>query len=148
MKTKQKIFVGIAVFFAVATWYGFKQYTRQNDDLAHATADVHITCTDLIRSFVTNEKLANQKFLDKIVAVTGKVKDINKDEKGYYTLVLGEENTMSSVRCSMDTVHARDIAVIKAGNQVTIRAACTGFNADDLLGSDVILNRGVLVDKN
>lgn len=148
MKGKQKILLACTMIFGAAVWWGYKEYNRKNDDLAFAKSDLQVTSADLIRSFQADEKSANQKFLDKIVSVTGKVKDIDKDEKGYYTLVLGEENTMSSVRCSMDTTHGQDITLIRTGNQITIRGACTGFNSDELLGSDVILNRGVVVLKN
>jgi putative nucleic acid binding protein len=148
MNTKLKILLSIVIAIAAIAWYGYKQYSRRNSDLAYTTPDVQITSADLIRSFETNEKLANQKFLDKIIAVTGKIKGINKDEKGYYTVVLGETGATSSVRCSMDTSHTQNLALIKPGNQVTIRAACTGFNSDELLGSDVILNRAVVVNKN
>ncbi|HET9824862.1 MAG TPA: hypothetical protein VFP87_05980 [Chitinophagaceae bacterium] len=148
MNIKQKIFVGLAIFFVVGSLYGYKQYNRTNKDLARAKPDVQITSTDLIRSFEADEKSANQRFLDKILAVTGKVKDIMKDEKGYFTLVLGEGNAMSGVRCSMDTTYTRDIASIKTGNEIIIKGACIGFNADELLGSDVILNRAVVVLKN
>ena len=148
MSTKLKILFSFLVVIGAIVWYSYKQYNKKNSDLAFTKADVRITSGDLIRSFETNEKSANQKFLDKIVAVTGQVKEINKDEKGYYTLVLGEQGAMSSVRCSMDANHALNLALIKMGTPITIRAACTGFNSDELLGSDVILNRGVIVNKN
>lgn len=147
--TRKQILIFLLIVMTVAlTSYVYSQFTRKNKDLAVTRPDVRITSADLIRSFEMNERLANEKYLDKIVAVTGKVTEINKDEKGYYTLVLGDENAMSSVRCSMDTTHACDLAPIKTGSQITIKAACTGFNADELLGSDVILNRGVVVSKN
>ena len=144
MKTKQIILLAILIVVAIVAWYGYKQYTRKNTDLAYAKADVETTTTDLIKSFETNEKLANEKYLDKIIELTGEIKEINKDEKGYYTVVLGEENSMSSVRCSMDSAHQQNVLSVNQGDQVSVKGACTGFNADELLGSDVILNRCVL----
>lgn len=140
--------MSLLILFALPAWYGYKQYERKNKDLAYVRPDVQMTCTDLIRCFEADERSANQKFLDKIIAVTGKVKDVNKDEKGYYTLVLGEDSAMSSVRCSMDTTHAQHLGLVRTGNQITIQGACTGFNSDELLGSDVIMNRAVVVNKN
>jgi len=148
MNKTQIIILLVLVSAGAIASYAYSQFARKNEDLAYATPDLQVTSSDLIRSFETDEKRANEKYLDKIVAVTGKVKDINKDEKGYYTLVLGDENAMSSVRCSMDTSHAQSLALVHPGYHVTITAACTGFNADELLGSDVILNRGVVVSNN
>jgi hypothetical protein len=147
MSTKQKIFLGIAIIVAGAAWYGYAQYTRKNKDLAYTKSDVRITSGELIRSFEADEKLSNEKFLDRIISVEGRLKEINKDEKGYFTLVLGTTNSMSSVRCSMDSAHQQDIASIKPGGQIIIKGVCTGFNKDELLGSDVILNRGVIAKK-
>lgn len=148
MKKRTKIILAISVIALACAGYGYKQYMRKNTDLAYARPDLQMTSAELIKTFEADEKLANAKYLDKIIAVSGTVKEISKDEKGYYTVVLGEANSMSNVRCSMDTAHQQKISLIKPGSAVTIKGACTGFNADELLGSDVILNRGVVSDKN
>ena len=70
---------------------------------------------------------------------------MEKDESGHYTLILGEEGSMSSVRCSMDSTHQQAADELQINTEVIIKGACTGFNADQLLGSDVILNRCVIV---
>ena len=151
MSTKKKIYLGIAAAVLVGvlgvSWYGYKEYTRRNKDLSETKADLQISAADLIKTFEANEQQANAKYLDKIIAVTGNVKEVIKDEKGYYTVVLGEEGSMSSVRCSMDSIHQTEAGKLVAGKQVIVKGACTGFNADELLGSDVILNRSV-IDKN
>jgi hypothetical protein len=98
----------------------------------------------LITAFETNETHANTKYLDKVIAVNGKIKTVEKDEKGFYSIILGDTGSMSSVRCSMDSTHQQGAAKLTPGVFVTVKGACTGFNADDLLGSDVILNRCVV----
>ena len=100
----------------------------------------------LIQVFEKNEAEANAQYLDKIIAVRGTVRTVEKDDKGYYCVILGKQNSMSSIRCSMDSVHQEEVAGIPAGSVITVKGACTGFNADELLGSDVILNRCVLIE--
>ena len=90
----------------------------------------------------------NAELLDKIIAVNGYVKEIEKNDQGYYTVVLGDTARVSSVRCSMDAKHINEITGLKKGIAVTLKGACTGFNADELLGSDVILNRCVVEENN
>jgi hypothetical protein len=148
MSTKKKLLILLVIALLVAGWYGYKEYSRTNKDLASVKADIHLSDKELISAFEKNEKDANIKMLDKIIAVTGKVKEVQKDEKGYYTVVLGNEHNMSSVRCSMDSLHRDQASAIAAGSEVTMKGACTGFNADELLGSDVILNRCVVQNKN
>jgi hypothetical protein len=58
---------------------------------------------------------------------------------------MGSEESMSSVRCSLDTNYVKKTTGLNIGNQITIKGACTGFNSDELgLGSDVVLNRCVI----
>ena len=72
-----------------------------------------------------------------------KVSEIIKDEKGFYTVVIGNPSTQSSVRCSIDSIYAVKINDLKTGNKVIIKGICSGYNSDELLGSDVMLVRSV-----
>lgn len=144
---KKRIILG---FFAVAiiggAWFGYSEYNRKVKDLANVTAEVTAQANNLIAAFEQNETAANAKYLDKIIAVKGSIKKVEEDEQGYFSIILGDEGSMSSVRCSMDPLHVKEIVNVKEGAEVTIKGACTGFNADELLGSDVMLNRCVIED--
>lgn len=145
MSTKKILLVAVALVVLVAGVYVYREYTRKNKDLSTVGADLTISSANLITSFENNEADANKKFLDKVIQVEGAVKEVAKDEKGYYTVVLGKTDEMSSVRCSMDSVHQAKAATIEKGAMISVKGICTGFNADELLGSDVILNRCVIV---
>lgn len=136
--------IGIGIIVLTAVVYGYQEYTRTNEDLNYVKANFKIQAVDLIKEFEESEKNANEKFLDKIIAVSGTIRDMIKDDKGYYSVVLGAENSMSSVRCSMNAVPDDDTAVLRKGNIIVIKGSCTGFNADELLGSDIILARCVI----
>ena len=144
MKKKKIIFIAIAIAIICGGLYGYKEYTRKVKDLSKVKAHVQMSAADLINAFENDETKANEIFLDKIIAVNGNVKSVEKNDMGYYSVVLGDENNMSSIRCSMDSIHQKDVANLEAGSFITMKGACTGFNADDLLGSDVILNRCVV----
>jgi len=147
MTLEKKMLLGVAVLAIAAGIYGYKEYNRKNKDLAYVKPDIKINVAELIAAFEKNEAESNKIYLDKVIEIDGPVKQIIKDEKGYYTAVLGQKENMSSVRCSMDTVHQKTVSVVAEGSQVSIKGVCTGFNADELLGSDVILNRCVIVTK-
>jgi hypothetical protein len=144
MKKKKVILSVIALVILGGAWFGYAEYTRKVKDLANVKAQVTLQSSELIMAFEKNETAANAELLDKIIAVKGNVKKIEKDDHGHYTIVLGDAGSMSSVRCSMDSVHVNEITGLKEGSGVTLKGACTGFNADELLGSDVILNRCVI----
>lgn len=129
-------------------WKGLREYNRTNEDLFNVDPHAKIGAIDLIREYEANDSSADQKYLGQVIETTGKVKKIEKDEKGYYTVVLGDTADLSSVRCAMDTAHNEDAAHLIAASSVIIRGACTGFTKDEMgLGSDVILNRCVVIPK-
>ncbi len=126
-------------------YFAFSEYNRKHVDVTEESAAFTITSEDLIIAFTTDEKAANKKFLDKIIAISGKIKSIEKDETGIYTIALGKLNTMSSVRCSLDSIHNQGASIVKIGENISIKGTCSGYNADELLGSDVILNRCAVI---
>lgn len=140
---KRTILLIVLALFVVLGFYGYREYFRKNKDLQDVAPEATITAPELIRAFETDSAGANKSYLGKIVAVSGTVKSMEKEE-GAATVVLGEPGTTSSVRCSMDTAHRAEVATLKEGQSVTVKGALTGFNQDELLGSDVVLNRCVL----
>jgi hypothetical protein len=146
MSRKKSILLIILLAVGIGGWYAYREYTRTNKDLADVKADWQTSSAKLISEYEANDSIANKKFLGKIVEVNGSVNEVIKDDNGYYTVVFGESGTMSSVRCSIDTTHQKDITSLTMGSSATVRGACTGFNKDDMgLGSDVILNRCVII---
>lgn len=149
---KQRVIILLlfAVGGACAGWYGYKEFTRTNEDLAKVKADIKVTATQLVGEYKTNDSTADKKYLNKIIEVEGNVKKVEKDEKGNYTIVLGDTSLLS-IRCSMDTVHQQDAALLNAGSSTIVRGAYSGFKKNELmgvdLGSDVELVRCAVIKK-
>ncbi|HEY6063036.1 MAG TPA: hypothetical protein VIV35_05475 [Chitinophagaceae bacterium] len=153
MKKKKILLPAALILIALAVLVGYKIYNKPVKNLDSSKADLIITATDLIRKFETDEAAANKEFLAKktdfIITVSGVVNEIIKDEKGAYTVVLGGNAAGSSVRCSIDSLHNQQAALLKTGSNVSIKGAITGFMKDDLgIGSDVVLNRCVIEIRN
>jgi hypothetical protein len=135
------IILPLLLVIAAAAWYIYKEYNRSHKDTASLKPDYSLQAADLIKEFTGNEQSSNKKYWDKVIEVYGAVKEISHEEKGIYTIVLGDTTSMSSVRCSIDSIHSSSAASVLEGSHVTVKGICTGFNADELLGSDVILIR-------
>jgi hypothetical protein len=145
MKKKKLIILAILFFSLLGGgWYVYREFNRKVKDLSKVRADLELSAGDLFSTFEKNEANGNTLYLDKIISVTGVIKAVEKDATGHFTVVLGESVSLSSVRCSMDSVHQQDVSTLVTGTRTTIKGACTGFNADELLGSDVIMNRCVV----
>ena len=146
MKRKKIVLIstGIAlVLIACAALYIYKEYNRTHKDTADLKPDYSLTALQLIKEFETDEQSSNRKYWDNVVQAEGIIKEVAKDDRGFYTVVIGDTAAMSSVRCSMDSVHNNEAASLKKGTHATMKGICTGFNKDDLLGSDVVLVRCV-----
>jgi tRNA_anti-like len=143
---KKIIWLTILLAVAIGAWYGFREYNRTNPDLSKVKADIQIPATDIIKEYEQNDSIADKKYLGKVVEVTGNVKKVEKAEGGYFTVVLGDAASLSSVRCAIDTTRQQDAASLTIGSSAILRGNCTGFNKDEMgLGSDVILNFSVII---
>jgi len=145
MKRKKVIIVMLITAVFVSGWYGIKEYNRKPTDLLQEDPDISVVANDLLKDFSANETEANKKYIDKILSVKGTIKSIEKNEQGFITINLIVENSMSTIRCSLDNNHQADVSFLKENKPVNLKGVCIGYNANELLGSDVILNRCVII---
>jgi hypothetical protein len=147
MSRKKIIWTVLLLVLACAALYGYKEYTRRNKDLLYTKPDFKFTAPALLAVFEKNDPAAGILYNGKIVEITGQLKAVEKDERSYVTLVIADSAGASSIRCSMDTSHVINTEILHAPMNITVRGACTGYNKDEMgLGSDLILNRAVLID--
>ncbi|MBK6936411.1 MAG: hypothetical protein IPH18_05660 [Chitinophagaceae bacterium] len=149
MKPKRKkilLYVVLPLFVVMAAggFYFYKEYNRVHKDTAKLKPDYILKAADLVREFEANEQASYKKYQDKVILINGVIKQLEKDDKGFYSVVLGDTSSMSSVRCSIDSLHNKEAAEVQQGSTIAVKGICTGFNADELLGSDVILTRSVV----
>jgi hypothetical protein len=142
------IVLPLLLIAGAAALYIYKEYNRTHKDTANLKPDYSITADALIKEFSDNEQASNTKYWDKVVRVEGIVKELARDDKGFYSIVLGDTASMSAVRCSVDSIHSREAALVQKGSVVSVKGICSGYNADEMLGSDIILVRSVIDSKN
>lgn len=134
------------VFAAAAAFYGYKEFNRKSKSVAEQKANFNLQQEELLTAFSTDEKAATQKYSGRILEITGTVKTVETDEKGFATVVLGDSSSLSSIRCSIDSTQAQTATSVQLNSKIIIRGICTGYNADELgLGSDIILNRCIII---
>ena len=144
MSRKKIVLLAACSIILVTAFYAYKEYTRKKPNLHSVSSAYEITDSLLINEFIKNEQFSNSKYLGKIVSVTGQVKQLDKDGNTV-TIVLGSMHNASSVKCAMDSTEKT--ANVQLSETITVKGACIGFNKDDLIGSDVILNRCVLINQ-
>jgi drug/metabolite transporter superfamily protein YnfA len=144
-KNLKRVFFVLIAIAAVTGLYAYKEFNRKNKSLHDVEAVASLKTAEIIAQFSNDEKKATAAYSGKAIVVNGMVKTIDKDEKGFYTIVLNESGSMSSVRCSIDSTESSQAVSVQNNSIVKIKGICTGYNADEMgLGSDVILNRCVI----
>lgn len=146
MKRKRVILLLILCVIISGVWYGLNEYNRKPADLLYKKPDFTVTVSDLINEFESDDKTAGSKYSDKVLAVKGILKEILHSTEGYAMVVLSRGESMSSVRCSVNEKYKETVKNLDPGQVITVKGAFTGFDHDDLLGSDVFLNRCVVMN--
>lgn len=142
------IVLPLLVIIAGVAFYIYKEYNRTHKDTSKIKPDYEVTASSLLSEFGSNEAASNKKYWDKVLRVEGPVKEVLQDDKGFYSIVLGDTASLSAVRCSVDSSHSSEAISLQKGTIIAVKGICSGFNADELLGSDVILVRSVVDKKN
>jgi len=146
MRTRTIVVLVIIAAAVIGGIYGWNEYHRTNKSLSDIDAAYHVQSADLISEFDKSDSSAQQKYLGKVISVSGSVKKVEKDDRGDVTVVLGGGSGMSSIRCSMDSMYRQQAGILKEGEPATIKGSFSAYQKDDtgLLGSDIILNRCVM----
>lgn len=143
---KKIMIIGTVILAAAAFCiYGFSEYNRKPANVNELKADIIVDHAEIIADYESDEQGSNTKYLDKVISITGNLKSVEVDESNNATLILGNESSVSSVRASMAASENEKIKSLSPGTKVAVKGICTGFNKDELLGSDVFLNRAVII---
>ena len=140
---KKIIWIVLILVIAVGGWYAYNEYNRKNEDLSSEKPAASLKATELIAAFSSDTASANRQYTDKIVEVSGQVKSVAKEENPV-VVSLGDAGEMSSVQCSMDSAYATEYASVKEGAVIRVKGMVTGFQTEEILGTDVKMNRCVI----
>jgi tRNA_anti-like len=141
------VLIGV-VALAVGT-YAYNEYNRKAINVAEANTDFTLSSNQLVQQFANKSQYYDSIYHSRIIEVTGAVKEIDTDEKGFHTIVIGDSASSATIRCSLDSLQNTKIKGYGQLKTITIKGIYTGFNADDLgIGSDVILSRCILEKNN
>jgi tRNA_anti-like len=137
----------LIILTLVAGYYAYNEFNRKNENLSKVEAAFSSSPDALINEFSKDAKSASQKYFDKVIQVEGPVKKIETSDQEGATIVLGDENSMTSLRFSIDSTNIDKAKKIQPHSIVLIKGMCNGYNADDMgLGSDILFNRAVIIE--
>ena len=121
----KKYFKYLVLAALLAGVIGYKVYNKPHQNMQKAASDVSIEAPALFTAFEENEQDANQKYLDKIIEVSGKVKEVQQKGEDF-SIVLETEDMMFGVICQLDQLSDHKRIEFEVGETVKLKGLCTG----------------------
>jgi hypothetical protein len=126
--------LAIIVLAGLGFWFFiFYKPTHFKRNVANEKAII-VTAPDIVKEYQSNEAEANVKYLNKTIAVTGEISDMNTDQDGHLTITLKSNDAMSNVFCTLHSFTEKP----KIGSTITVKGICTGFLSDVVLTEAMI----------
>lgn len=137
MSKRSVILLIILIIVCIGGFIGYKMWNKPFKDPLEGDA-IKVTSTELFNDFSTNEAAAQKKYVpekvgEKKVEISGEISEVGKNDAGETWYTLKTNDPMFGVKCIIDKGY--EIAGTKAGDKITVRGFCDGYNMD------VIVNR-------
>ncbi len=130
---KKYIVLIAVVITAVIAIYLYREYNRTPESAADQHA-IKISSDQLIKEFRRDDSVAHKKYVQQVIEISGTPSSV--EQEAVTVLVFSDSDY--SIRCTMEK------QMQFSPGSISIRGFYTGFNKDDLLGTDILLNRCIL----
>lgn len=108
-------------------------YHKPHQDISQADPDYIMTSPELFAAFETDEASANEKYLDKIIQISGKVASTTTDEEGQMSITLEGDGLMFGVICKLDGLSEPKRKDFSQGEEIRLKGICSGMLMDVVL---------------
>jgi hypothetical protein len=132
---KGGLFFLIILLLAVAwIWYVFNE---KYADTTQITPAFSVTALDLIHEFEKNDSLANKKYAEKIMVVSGEVSEVEGVDSTV-NIKMADSTSGSYVIFAFQPQHFLLAKKIKLGEKVSIKGSCSGGAFSKILETEFI----------
>ncbi len=136
---------GLKIFFMVAplafSYFAFtqikkSQLTEKVAETNTLKAAFKVNAPQLIQEFVTADSLANAKYREQIIEVTGVISELNaKDSTSTLSMA---DSTGSYVIFDFEKEQASKVQTLKVGDYITVKGLCSGSIFSEIMGTQTI----------
>lgn len=116
----KKLLLAFVICGAVGGATGYFLWNKKSESNEGKKANISIDALALVQEYGTDEPKANEKYLNKIIEVTGTIAETETGQDSSLLLVLGSAD--AGVQCAM----GEKGAMAKQGQTVTVKGTCTG----------------------
>ena len=114
---------------------------KSHDDIESLTTEVKISSSELFTTYEQDEISANNKYLDKVIEVEGKVSQVKTDDHGKTKVHLATDDMIFEVICELDDFSNHKRKTFEIGENIVLKGICSGYL------SDVIIVRSIEIIK-
>ena len=134
-----KILIGLIILMSIVILFALNLYNKPHLNVEKTEADLVINIHELLDDYKNDENLANGKYVDRVIQISGEISEINI-ENGNSIIIFKDSTGTSSVMCHMSPEENLKVLKLKKDGEIILKGICTGY----LL--DVIMIRCVLVN--
>ena len=135
---KKMIIITVLLLVGFTALFMYREYTREVKNATASNPDFRLDAKALVSEFSLNDAYALAKYSGKLLEVSGTITSI---ENGTNPIIVFGNDPQIKIRCVFDKLN--DLP--PNGASIIIRGYCTGFNKDELIGSDIMMNRCAII---
>ena len=138
-KFKRYALLIFIIIITITAFVGYLIWNKPHENIKNAVA-VKTNAIELYNALTNDSAQAKALFINKIVLVSGEVKQVLKNQQNRQVILLKTNISDGSVNCTME----ENIKNIKAGDMVLLKGICIGYigvDNDLKLAGDVFLIR-------
>ncbi len=138
-KIRKYIYLSLAVLIAIAISIGYRAWNKPHENIKEAVA-IKTNAIALYNSLSNDNADAKSNYINKVVLVSGKVKQVSENQQKQQVIFLQTNVNDGSVNCTME----EKIKNIKVGDSIFLKGICTGYSGGESsmdLPGDVFLIR-------
>ncbi|APZ47850.1 hypothetical protein BW723_16805 [Polaribacter reichenbachii] len=129
---KKKIILLVLLLVIVGAGISYKMYNKPHKNITETPVDIYVSADTILEEFSLDEKTANSKYLEKIIAVNGAISSL-KIENGKGIITLTSNKDFGGVLCHLSEKSSKKINTLKNGQIITVKGICTGYLMDVVL---------------
>jgi hypothetical protein len=137
-KKRTILWGGIVLLILIAAAWAYHLYVKPHESAADETTDFNISADSLYQQYRNDEHAADQKYLGKVIEVSGKLAEIQHSGNSEIW-ILSPQPGGGGINCQLFAGTKVDPEP-KSGDVVNVKGRCTGFLMDVNL-ADCVLSK-------
>ena len=135
---KKNVFIILLIGAVIGGIFAYYQFSKTHEKMATQASIAKLSSEDLFNEFNSNESLANEKYVGKVIEVMGKIYSIEEGNKEDINILFMNDGEMFGVSCNLKKNELDQLPEV--GQTINIKGECTGMLSDVILIRCIILN--------